>query len=118
MLALVAKHPILHNIDKVYRTTQKEKKRRKEKRVYYQEMLNTLTSSFVILPLVLVYFTFQNNIVLVDLTVQIWWKDYIEDKQKLNIEMKHRFGGFNGTNLMEGLHWKWLEVKYWNEINK
>ena len=36
----------------------------------------------------LVYFTFQNNIVLVDLTVQIWWKDYIENERKLNIEMK------------------------------
>ena len=36
----------------------------------------------------LVYFTFQNNIILVDLTVQIWWKDYIENERKLNIEMK------------------------------
>ena len=72
MLAPVAKHPILHNIDKV--KGQPKNKKEKKKRVNYQEMLNTLTSSFAILPFFLSIFYFQNNIVLVD------------------------------TNLMEGLH--------------
>ena len=55
MLAPVAKHPILHNIDKVKGQPKKRKeKEKKKKRVIYQEILNTLTSSFIILLLVLV----------------------------------------------------------------
>ena len=72
MLATVPKHPVLYNIDKV--KGQPKNKKEKKKRVNYQEMLNTLTSSFAILPFFLSIFCFQNNIVLVD------------------------------TNLMEGLH--------------